>query len=102
MSKDICARPIHPGEILKEEVEYRGLPQSKLAVQMGVSCSTLRYILNEQRPLTPQMALLFEAAMGMPADMLIGMQTDYNMRMASQNKPFAKRLAQVRRRLPIA
>ena len=25
MSNHVCARPIHPGELLKEEIEYRGI-----------------------------------------------------------------------------
>jgi transcriptional regulator with XRE-family HTH domain len=37
MSKYVYARPIHPGELLKKEIEYRGLSQSKLAAYMGMS-----------------------------------------------------------------
>jgi plasmid maintenance system antidote protein VapI len=37
MGQYVCARPIHPGEILKEEIEYRDLSQGKLAAQMGMS-----------------------------------------------------------------
>jgi hypothetical protein len=29
-------RPIHPGEVLKDEVEYRGLSQRRLAAKMGI------------------------------------------------------------------
>jgi addiction module HigA family antidote len=83
MTKYICARPIHPGEILKEEIEYRGISRGKLAEQMGISCKALNNILNERRPLTAATAMLFEAALGIPADMLIGLQTDYNMRMVN-------------------
>jgi addiction module HigA family antidote len=97
MSQYVCARPIHPGEILKEEVEYRGISQSKLATQMGMSYKMLNHILNERRPLTTQTARLFEAAMGIPADMLIRIQIDYNMRVANQDKSFTERLAQVRK-----
>ena len=28
--------PTHPGEILKEEIEYRGISQKKLAEQIGI------------------------------------------------------------------
>ena len=97
MSEFICARPIHPGEILKEEVEYRGISQGKLAEQMGMSYKMLNHILNERRPLTTQTAMLFEAALGIRANMLISMQTDYNMRIAQQDKSFAARLAQIRK-----
>ena len=64
MSKYVCARPVHPGEILKEEIEYRGISQGKLAAQMGISYKMLNNILNERRPVTSQMAMLFEAALG--------------------------------------
>jgi addiction module HigA family antidote len=97
MAKYVCARPVHPGEILKEEIEYRGISQGKLAAQMGMSYKMLNHILNERRPLTPTTAMLFEAALGIPAEMLIGLQTDYNMRIIKQDKTFTERLAQIRK-----
>ncbi len=33
MGKYTCQRPIHPGELLKEEIESRRLPQTQLAAQ---------------------------------------------------------------------
>jgi addiction module HigA family antidote len=97
MNKYICARPVHPGEILKEEIEYRGISQGKLAAQMGMSYKVLNHILNERRPLTTTTAMLIEAALGIPADMLIGMQTDYDMCMVKQDKSFLDRLAEIRK-----
>ena len=35
--KYVCQRPIHPGELLKEETEERKLSQRRLAEQMGIS-----------------------------------------------------------------
>ncbi|MDR3339084.1 MAG: HigA family addiction module antidote protein [Candidatus Symbiothrix sp.] len=96
MDKYVCARPIHPGEILKEEIEYRGISQSKLATQMGMSYKMLNHILNERRPLTTQTAMLFEAALGIDSNLLMRMQLKYNMRMANQDKFFSERLAQIR------
>jgi len=29
--------PTHPGEVLKDEIEYRGISQKKLAENMGVA-----------------------------------------------------------------
>lgn len=40
------AFPTHPGEILKEEIEYRGISQRKLAQNMGIQYSVLNEILN--------------------------------------------------------
>ncbi len=101
MSNYICARPIHPGEILKEEIEYRGISQNRLAEQMGMPYKMLNNILNEHRPLTPTTALLFEAALGIPSDMLIGLQTDYNMRVVKQDKSLIKRLDQIRKMVAV-
>jgi addiction module HigA family antidote len=99
MGSYVCARPIHPGEILKEEIEYRGISQGKLAAQMGMPYKMPNNILNEHRPLTSTTAMLFEAALGIPADMLIGMQTDYNMRIINKTNPLpAALLKYVKRR----
>ena len=102
MGKYVCARPIHPGEILKEEIEYRGISQSKLAKQMGMSYKMLNHILNEHRPLTTQTAMLFEAVLGISAQLLINMQSEYNLRIASQDKSFSKRLAEIRKVASVA
>jgi plasmid maintenance system antidote protein VapI len=39
----------HPGEILKEEIEYRGISQRKLAADMGISHTVLNEILNSKK-----------------------------------------------------
>ena len=101
MGKYVCARPVHPGEILKEEIEYRGISQNKLAAQMGISTKTLNQILNERRPLTAQTAMLFEAALGISANLLIGMQTDHNMQVANRDISFSDRLAEIRKKVAV-
>ena len=88
--------PTHPGELLKEEIEYRKLSQSSLAKQMGVPYTALNDILNERRPLTANTALLFEAALGISADLLMKMQLKYNMQIVRQDKTLANRLAKIR------
>lgn len=89
--------PTHPGAILKEEIEYRGISQRKLAAQMGVSYSVLNEVLNAKRPVTTEYALLFEAALGIDAEPLIGMQADYNMQIVKQNKSFTDRLEKIKK-----
>lgn len=46
------AFPTHPGEIVKDEVESRGISQRKLAEQVGIAYSALNEILNGRRPIT--------------------------------------------------
>jgi len=89
--------PIHPGEILKDEIEYRGISQRLLASQMGVSYTLLNEVLNGKRQLNVELAMLVEAALGLDADTLVRMQVRYNMQIARQDQTFAQRLANVRK-----
>ena len=88
--------PIHPGEILKDEIEYRGITQRDLAEKMGISYSQLNEILNGKRPVNTEIALLFEAALGLEPEALINMQTRYNMQTARKDTQLIRRLERVR------
>jgi addiction module HigA family antidote len=89
-------RPVHPGELLKDEIEYRGISQRKLAMQMGISPTILNDILNSRRPLSTNTAMLFEAALNINAGLIMRMQLKYNMQVAQKDKTFAKRLNKIR------
>jgi len=89
--------PTHPGEILKEEIEYRGISQRKLAAQMGMAYSVLNEVLNAKRPVTTEYALLFEAALGIDAGIFIRMQARYDLQTIRENKSWCERLANVRK-----
>jgi addiction module HigA family antidote len=88
---------IHPGEMIKDEIEARGMTQKELAHQMGVSYTVFNEILNGKRPVTTEYALLLEAALGTSASIWIGLQADYNMQRAKQDKSFMKRLENIRK-----
>lgn len=88
--------PVRPSEIIKEEIEYRGISQKKLTAQMSVSYSVLNEILNEKRAVNTEFALLLEAALGIDAGLFIRMQADYNMQVARRDKTFSERLKKVR------
>jgi antitoxin HigA-1 len=89
--------PTHPGELLKEEIEFRKLSQRRLASQMGVSYTVLNEILNSKRSVNVEFALLIEAALGIEADMLINMQSRYNLQVARKDKSFMDKLKEVRK-----
>lgn len=91
------AFPTHPGAVLKDEIEYRGISQRQLAKNIGIAYSALNEILNERRPLTEKTALLFEAALGVNAEPLLRLQLRYNVQVARKDTSFLKRLAQVKR-----
>jgi plasmid maintenance system antidote protein VapI len=63
---------------------------------MGMSYKMLNDILNERRPLTAATAMMFEAALDVPADSLMRLQLKYNMQAASRDKAFLDRLARIR------
>ena len=89
------AYPTHPGSILKDEIEYRGITQHKLAEEIGMPYSALNEILNGRRPLTEKTALMFEAALGV--EPLLGLQMDYNLSKIRKDATFKKRLADLRK-----
>jgi addiction module HigA family antidote len=93
--------PSHPGELLKGEIEYRGISQRKLAAQMGVSYSVLNEILNCKRPVTTEYALLFEAVLGVNAEPIVGMQADYDLQTLRHNKSWSKRLSNIHKAVAI-
>lgn len=88
--------PIHPGELLKDEIKCRGVSQKELSNLTGISYTVLNEVLNCKRAITTEYALLLEAALGIEAGMWISIQADYNMQTAKQNKSFADRLAKIR------
>ena len=90
------AYPTHPGSILKDEIEYRGITQQRLAQEMGVPYSALNEILNGRRPLTEKTALLFEAILGIDAEPLLALQTEYNLRKMRKDSSFMEKLAKLR------
>ena len=88
---------IHPGEMIKDEIIARGITQKELAKQMGVSYTVFNEILNGKRPVTTEYALLLEAALGTNASIWIGLQADYNMQKAKQDKSFMNRLEKIKK-----
>ena len=91
------AYPTHPGEVLKDEIEERGISQRKLADSMGLTYSVVNEILNGHRPLTAKTALMFEAALDVPADSLMYLQTKYNMQMARKDSALLNLLKDIKK-----
>ena len=89
--------PTHPGELIMDELEARNMTQAKLAEDIGVSPSLLNEIIKGKRAVNTEMALMLEAAIDLPADMLLNMQSAYNMQMAKSNSSFMQRLALIRK-----
>ena len=87
----------HPGEVLKDEIAERGISQRQLAENMGLTYSVVNEILNGRRPLTAKTALMFEAALDVPADSLMYLQTKYNMQTARKDTATKNILKNIRK-----
>lgn len=88
--------PTHLGELIKDELAAINLTQSKLAENIGVKPSFINEIIKGKRAVNTEMALLIEAALNIPADLLLNLQSEYNMQMAKSDATFMKRLAEIR------
>ena len=88
--------PTHPGDILKEELECRRISQKKFSEILGVPYTMLNEILNGKRPITSDFALMVEAALGINPELLINMQTRYNMALAREKSNLSERLKEIR------
>lgn len=89
--------PTNPGEVLKDELEFRGISQRGLAKRIGISYSAFNEMLNGKRSLSPELALMMEAALGVDAAPLLAMQNEYDMLMAERNDSFMEKLKQIHR-----
>ena len=89
--------PTHPGDVLKEELEARDITQKKFSEVLSIPYTQLNEILNGKRPVTTDFALMVEAALGINPELLINMQSRYNMSVARQKEPLLSRLLDIRR-----
>lgn len=93
--------PIHPGEILKDELEARGISQRKFAAIIGVSYSVLNEVVNGKRPVTTEYALKIEAATGIPAHLWVNMQSAYDMQTARRDNKLTAILDNIRKAVAV-
>ena len=84
--------PTHPGEVLKDEIEFRHISQRQLAERMGIPYTALNDLLNGRRSLTTPTAMMLEAALDIPADSLMHLRLKYNMQKANNDHSFMERL----------
>ncbi len=89
--------PTHPGEMLREELECRGITQTKLAESIGVKVSLLNELINGKRDFTVEYAMMIEAALGIDSDFWLNLQSAYNKGKVQHDRSFVERIANIRR-----
>jgi HTH-type transcriptional regulator/antitoxin HigA len=65
--KSIPYRPIHPGEILREELNARGIKPSDFALQIGVQPDFLNAFIGGQVNMDGALASRLEKHLGIPS-----------------------------------
>jgi addiction module HigA family antidote len=73
-------RPIHPGEILREEfLQPLGMTGHALAMAIQVPAPRINDVVRERRAVTVDTALRLAKYFGTSAEFWMGLQTDFDM-----------------------
>ena len=93
------ARPIHPGEMLREEFMVPlGLTAGKIARAIGVPRTRVERVAREETALTTDTAVRLAAYFGMSEGFWLGLQREYELDCLHAD---AKRLAEVKAIIPL-
>jgi len=80
-------KPIHPGEILREEFMVPNrLNANRLALALHVPAPSVYDIINEKRGISPEMALRFGYVFGTTPDFWLNLQSEYDLRLVRKRK----------------
>lgn len=71
--------PIHPGEILADELEFIGITAASLAEKVGVPKNRMYQIINGDRSLTADTALRLGRFFGTTPDFWLNLQKSYEL-----------------------
>ncbi len=75
-------RPVHPGEILREELDVLGLSANAVARALGVPVNRITQILHGQRGVTADAALRLARYFGTTPQLWLNLQQTWELRCA--------------------
>src|ERR1700722_12213058 len=73
-------RAIHPGEILREELEELNFSANRFASLLHVPANRITYILNGQRAITADTALRLAKFFGTTPEFWLNLQNSYDLK----------------------
>ena len=71
--------PVHPGEVLQDELEEVGLTQSALAQHIGVLPKTINEICRGKRGISAEMAMKLSKALGGSPQFWLNLQNSWDI-----------------------
>lgn len=83
---------IHPGEILEETLEARGILKADFARRCGISAKTVSQIISGNAPVLPEVSLHFERVLGVSCTIWNNLNAQYDLHQA--RKAEAAKLAE--------
>ncbi len=78
-------RPVHPGRILKRELEARDMSANRLAIASRLSSGRIVEILNGKRGVSPETALRLARYFGNDARFWLNLHTAYELAVAERD-----------------
>ncbi|TAE28878.1 MAG: addiction module antidote protein, HigA family [Cytophagales bacterium] len=84
ISEIFLAEPIHPGEMLQDELEARSLSQRELAAQLGVSPAFVNALIHGRKSVSVSLAMKLEKALEINASFWLNAQRNNNRTLAYQ------------------
>ena len=79
-------RPVHPGEILREELDAIGLSANALSQALGVPVNRITMILNGRRGVSADTALRLARYFGTTPQLWLNLQKTWELRRAEIEK----------------
>lgn len=70
---------LHPGEVLKDELQARNITKSAMAIKLGMYPSHFNDIVRGKRNLTANIAIRLENELGINAEFWLSLQMDYDL-----------------------
>lgn len=74
--------PTHPGEILADELDARGMSAAELAAETGMPAETVGLILRGRRPVHADAAFRLSRFLGTTPDLWLNLQSAFDARTA--------------------
>jgi addiction module HigA family antidote len=82
MTRKNGMRPVHPGEVLRDELEELEMSARSFAEALSVPPNRITAVLNGQRGITADTALRLARYLGTSPEMWMNLQKSYELRLA--------------------